>query len=174
MTRMKPTIDTGVLVLLLASLPSLAAAEIYRCQDGGALRFSDRPCGADAIRVQLPAPNLIEAVPAEPLARQHDKRIQAQVRRRVADDAEWRKEHEQAQRSAEEVRGARIRRVLVVGMTVNDVRSVRGAPQQIRRDEKAGIPREIWTYAAKDQPRETLTFEHGVVVEVRGSKAKAR
>jgi hypothetical protein len=171
---MSLTTNKWFLALLLAAQPALAAAEIYRCQDGGALRFSDRPCGDDAVRLQLPPPNLIKAVPAEPLARQHDERVKTQVRRRAAEDAEWRKRHEQEQRSDEQIRAARIRRELVIGMTANDVRSVRGAPQQIRRDEKGGNPREVWTYAVKDQPRETVTLERGLVVAVGGSKAKSR
>lgn len=165
---------TGLLLALLTLQPVPVWAEIYRCQDGATLRFSDQPCGSDAVRLRLPPPNLVQAVPSAPLARQYDERVEAQVRGRAAEDAAWRERHEAARRSADGIRSARIRRDLVIGMSANDVRTVRGAPQQLRRDDSGPTPREIWVYAGKDQPRETLTLERGVVVDLRGDKGKGR
>lgn len=165
----------AVLVLLVSGGIGTAAAEVYRCVENGTPQFSDRPCAAGAAPLALPPANVIEAAGrAEPLAERYQQRVEAYQRERALEDADWRRQHEQRATTGERVREARQRGEIVVGMSVLDVRSLRGDPQQIQPLAADGVRREVWTYGGKTKPRETITFENGVVVKRSGGKAKPR
>ena len=161
------------LLLVLGGI-STAGAEVYRCVERGTPRFSDQPCAAGTAPLAVPPPNVIEAGPQAPLAERYQQRVETYQRERAVEDADWRRQHEQRATTGERVREARQRGEVVVGMSVLEVRGLRGDPQQIQPLTANGIRREVWTYGGKNKPRETVTFENGVVVKHSGGRAKPR
>ncbi len=85
---MKPLLVAGVLALLPLAAP---AQNLYRCTEGGVIRYADRPCGKSAVLVSgqpaaarpetvvQPAPAPTAAAPAPPPAADAQAMRQAQL-----------------------------------------------------------------------------------------------
>lgn len=80
-------------VFMLASVPAPLLAQVYKCEDGGRVVFSDRPCAVDA-----------EPVDASPASGAY-RRSEAAARRAEAEAAMRRFEREDSARA--EARAAR-------------------------------------------------------------------
>jgi len=156
-----------IFVFLLALLSPAAfasASNIYRCDTGGHLTFTDRPCG-DASAVTLPNPNVMDSPGAAErgLAKQHDERIERERRQRDQADAVWLRQHQLQVARDGRVRSGIVEGKIVRGMTPQQVEEVLGKPGSVSHSvKKGGADQEHWTYKDGDTVQ-TVTFTDGQV-----------
>lgn len=75
---------------------------VYKCQEKGAITYTDRPCSKTAEAATLPQ-IVVTAPPARvqlDLAREHDARLARDLDERNRADAEWLKQHAAAKQAA--------------------------------------------------------------------------
>ena len=158
---MRPTF---VFLFALLSPAVLASAPIYRCDAGGHLTFTDRPC-SDAAEVTLPNPNVVASPGAgeRGLARQYDDRIERERRQRDQADAVWLRQHQLQVAKDDRVRSGIVEGKIVRGMTPQQVEEVLGKPGSVAHSVKKGADQEHWTYTASDGTVQTVTFTDGQV-----------
>ncbi|NGY04661.1 hypothetical protein [Solimonas terrae] len=150
-----------------------ANAEIYHCVVDGVPKFSDKPCHAGDAPVSVPDVTVVPAQKSEPLARQHDARVQAYQKARAEEDAAWGDEY--AARVADEarIRNARVRGEVVTGMSDDDVRKLLGDPQRVATRTNARGRIQSWSYNDSEHGRVTVTLQDDIVVDVRSSKTRS-
>lgn len=147
-------------------------AQVYRCEQDGVVRYTDKPCSNKARPVDLPDPVVIPAGPKADLLGEAKRRREAGTRARDEADAEWVAEHEKRKAEAERLRSGRITRTVVEGMSADDVRRIHGEPAVVsKRESKSGI-RETWSYALDGDRRLHVTFSEGRVSSVRMREPK--
>ena len=86
---------TAIAVVCLV-LPFFAGAKpVYKCEEKGAITYTDRPCTPDAVATELPG--LIVTTPPtaaeRELARESDARLARDRAERDAADAQWLEQH---------------------------------------------------------------------------------
>src|SRR5262245_9193052 len=82
-------------VVLLSAAVSGTAPAVYKCEEGGAITYTDRPCSPTATAHELPG-LIVTAPPStaeRALARAHDERAAREVAERDKADAAWLKRH---------------------------------------------------------------------------------
>ncbi|MFA5938626.1 MAG: DUF4124 domain-containing protein [Sinimarinibacterium sp.] len=158
----------------LATLATLdaARAEVYRCEQNGAIRYTDRPCTTGAQAVDLPDPIVLPAGPKEDFLDESRKRDQAKREARDRTDAEWLEEHEEQKEDEERLRSARNAGNVVEGMKPDDVRRLHGEPAVVSHSRSKNGDRETWSYVLGDGRRLHVTFVDGEVSAVRTRKEK--
>lgn len=150
----------GLVALLL--LPLAASAEVYRCEaPDGRVTYTDRPCATDSAPADLPPLNVTPSGKSANLAVEHDRRVQEGKQKRDAADAKFVKEQGEKQARDKQIRQAIIDRRAVSGMTVSELDSALGAPDQ-RSGENGN---ERWTYDENDH-RLTVTVKDGRVTSI--------
>ncbi len=165
--------SAGCAVLLCAVLFSGASgAAVYRCERDGAVVYADKPCAAGAKPADLPAAIVVPAGPAPNLLKLAEEREAKARAARDRADAEWLKTHEEEKAEAEQVRAGRIADEVVEGMSVADVRRLRGEPAVISNTTGKSGPRETWSYVLDNGSRLHVTFSNGKVSAIRTKQEK--
>ena len=162
-------------VVLLAAAVS-GAPTVYKCEEGGAITYTDRPCSPTATAHELPG--LIVAAPpsasARTLAREHDARIARDLAERDRTDAEWLKRHAEQRDREDRVRQAIIAHRVIKSMTMAEVRSALGDPEQVAGGESFGTDKETWTYHDVGGETRVVNFKNGEVLSTSTRRAKRR
>ncbi len=167
---MSPTASQSVVaaaVISAAVCAGPAAAQVYRCEQDGVVRYSDKPCSAQARPVELPPAIVVPAGPQADLLGQAEQRKQARRKARDAADAEWVQAHEARKAEEERLRSGRVTRTVVEGMAPDDVRRIHGEPTVVSTSQTAKGVREIWSYVLDGGARVHVTFTNGRVSGVR-------
>lgn len=153
------------LLLLSAGLfQAVHAGPIYKCEDTGAVTFTDQPCAAGAVPYRASGP-VVSAPPTaseRQLAAQYDARLERDRSARDRADAKWLKEQRGLKDRAERVRKAIIEHRVIRGMTAAEVKQSLGEPDRVRRSETHGSQKETWTYGMDGATR-TVNFKNGEV-----------
>lgn len=151
--------------VMLAVLALAAhAGPIYKCEDKGAVTFTDQPCASGVAPYRAPGP-VLSAPPTaseRDLAAQYDARIERDRLGRDRADAKWLKDQRGLKDRAERVRKAIIEHRVIRGMTAAEVKQSLGEPDRVRKSESHGSRKETWTYAANGATR-TVNFKNGEV-----------
>lgn len=156
---------------MLLAAPA-APAEIYRCEDKGHVRFTDRPCDAQAEPVELRAPIIVPAEPHPDLLGDSDKKSAARRKARDAADAAWVKDYTARKAAEERIRHGRMTRTVVEGMKPDDVRRLHGEPDVVTKSRGGKTERETWRYTLDDGTQLHVTFTGGAVSAVRTRESK--
>lgn len=146
---------------LLVLTPALCAAQtVYKCDEGGKITYTDRPCSASAKATEMP--QLVVAAPPaasqRALAKAHDERLAAGASERDRNDAVWLKEHARARDREERVHKAIVAHKVIKGMTATEVNQALGEPDHVESSESFGSDKETWTYTIDGQTR-TINFK---------------
>ena len=157
------------LLILCLLLPLAASAEVYRCTVEGRTVFTDRPCAANAQPAQLPPLQITEDFDGGDLAKQHDDRIARQKKARDDADAAFVKQHTEQREREARIRAAIIDHEAVPGMTLSQLDSALGSPDQEDRDGSSH--RRIYRRADHTV---TVRLEDGRVTHVNRSRKKRR
>lgn len=153
---MKLTVLPGFLL----SVCTVADAAVYRCEEHGAITYTDHPCRSDAEPAKLPALTTIpRAANAPDLARQYDDEARREAEARAAADREWLRQHGERETREREIRKAGIEHRVIKGMSRAQVRQALGAPTRI---EDADGPAERWFYEDGGEHR-TVRFKDGLM-----------
>lgn len=99
----------AVLALMLLQPLSAGAKPVYKCEEKGAITYTDRPCSPGAAAAELPG-LIVTTPPArseQDLARAHEERLAREQAERDRDDAQWLKEHAEAKAQADQDRAGR-------------------------------------------------------------------
>ena len=155
----------SLLLLMLATLP--AAADVYRCMVDGKTVFTDRPCDSQAAPHALQPSTVVAPDNNKGLAKQHDQRLQEQLKARDQADREWLEQHRADKVEAQRLRKALVEDRVISGMTPQQVRRVLGYPEQVRRSTNKGVVTERWTYRNGKSKRH-IRFADGVVIRAGG------
>jgi Domain of unknown function (DUF4124) len=170
---MKPLLVAGVGLLLLSS--PAGAKPVYKCEEKGAVTYTDRPCTPGAAATELQ--ELIVAQPPsrsqQDLARAHDARLERARSDRDRDDAAWLKQHGERKDREQRVRQAILAHKVIKGMTLDEVRQALGEPDAVDRGDSYGTAKETWTYAGDGQ-RRTVNFKDGQVTSTAGRTRRRR
>ena len=160
-------------VSLLAA--SAGAQPVYKCEEKGAITYTDRPCSPSARSAALPG--LIVTQPPGPsqrdLARAWDERINRERSERDRDDGEWLKQHANRKDREQRVRQAILAHKVIKGMTFDEVKRALGEPDQVDRGDSYGTAKETWTYAGSGQ-RRTVNFKDGQVISTAARAKRQR
>lgn len=167
----------STLAVTLIMLPLWANAEVYRCERGGRMVYTDQPCNKNAKPAALPEINFVGTPGAsqsdKELARQWDQRIEKGKRVRSQSDKAWLDSHAAAQKKEERIRAAFNRHKVVKGMTPQQVRQILGDPDaQSIQDGREDIT--IWSYKPDNGPQHTISFRGGEVNSVSTRKGKKK
>lgn len=162
----------GAAALVALAAADAARAEVYRCEQNGVVRYTDKPCNAQAQALDLPDPIVLPAGPTEDLLGKARKRNQAQREARDKADTEWLEQHEAQKADEERLRSARIAGDVVEGMKADDVRRLHGDPAVVSHSRGKNGDRETWSYVLGDGRRLHVTFVDGQVSTVRTRKEK--
>lgn len=157
----------GAVVLVTLAAADVAHAEVYRCEQNGVVRYTDKPCNPRAQALDLPEPIVLPAGPKVDLLGEASKRKQKQREARDETDAQWLEEHEARKADEERLRSARIDGEVVEGMKEADVRRLHGEPAVVSRSSGKNGDRETWSYVLGDGRRMHVTFVDGQVSTVR-------
>jgi hypothetical protein len=167
-----PTAVVAVAVIGAAVCAAPAAAQVYRCEQDGVVRYADKPCERGARPVELPPAIVVPAGPQADLLEQAERRKQAQRKARDAADGQWLQAHEARKSEEERLRSGRVTRTVVEGMAPDDVRRIHGDPPVVSTSQTAKGPRETWSYALDGGTRLHVTFTNGRVSSVRTREDK--
>jgi Domain of unknown function (DUF4124) len=98
---------TAMVVVALIFSVSAGAKPVYKCEEGGQITFTDRPCAPDASPLALPDPIITAPLtrPEQDLARANEERLARERAERDRADAEWLAQH--AERKEAEARKQR-------------------------------------------------------------------
>lgn len=150
-----------------------AAAQVYRCEQDGVVRYTDKPCSSKSRPVDLPDPIVVPAGPKADLLGDARRKRQAGREARDQADAEWVAGHEARKADEERLRTARITRTVVEGMSADDVRRIHGEPAVVSKRETKSGTRETWSYALDGDRRLHVGFDgEGRVSSVRMREPK--
>jgi hypothetical protein len=153
----------GVFLLAVGAAP----AQVYRCEQDGVVRYTDKPCEQGARPVELPPAIVVPAGPKADLLGDAERKRESQRKARDKADAAWVEAHEARKAEEERLRSGRVTRTVVEGMGPEDVRRIHGEPAVISRSRTAKGPRETWSYALEGGKRLHVTFVDGRVSSVR-------
>ncbi|MEQ1439606.1 DUF4124 domain-containing protein [Fontimonas sp. SYSU GA230001] len=159
-------------VWLAAALLNVQAAraEVYRCEQNGSIRFTDRPCSPQAQAVDLPDPVVLPAGPKADLLGEAEARQRSARSARDKADADWLQEHERRKADEERLRAARNAGEVAPGMSADEVRRLHGEPAVVSHSRGKDGDRETWSYVLSDGRRLHVTFIGGQVSAVRTRK----
>lgn len=159
---------------LLLSVPA-GAQPVYRCEEGGAITYTDQPCAPGAAARQLPAVIVVTPPPASQraLAREHDARLARDRAERDRADAEWLKQHGNRRDREARVRKAILAHKVIRGMTMDEVRQALGEPDDVSGGETFGSDKESWTYTDSGGTR-TVNFKNREVTTTSLRRKKGR
>ena len=161
--------------VVLAAGPQPRSQSVYKCQEKGAITYTDRPCAAGAEAATLPD-LIVTAPPARAqleLARAHDARIARESSDRVRGDAEWLKQHGQRRDREARVRKAILGHEVIRNMTPDEVRQALGEPDHVDTGDSYGTAKETWTYLDGGS-RRTVNFKDGKVTTTARKDRRAR
>jgi hypothetical protein len=145
---------TGVFFVLSCHA---AATAVYRCNTGGKLVYSARPCGKDARRLKLSdtANSISMVTPKLPRESTGTKRKRSSELQRCPAD----------RLSSTELRNLRISHAIVVCESAEEVRASWGKPSTVKRTVNQDHVREHWVYKnRKGKPLRSVNLEDGKVV----------
>lgn len=153
--------DRSVLGTLWLGLALLIVAgdvrsEVYRCERGGVITYTDRPCADGAVPHELPPIGQVPAGEAADLSGAYDERRAREREQRTRENARWLQEHQARKAQAERFEAAIREGRVLKGMTPDHVRRALGRPDEVER----GAGAEIWTYGT-GRGRKTLVFRDG-------------
>lgn len=138
--------------LLLCASGMLGATEIYQCQQGGTVIYSDTPCGDDAVQVPIKPPNSHE--PHEPeVLPAPEKRQRDPVEKSTSEETDC------PYINTTKLRRHIIKKELLKGMKPKDVERAWGKPSNIVESTQ----RTKWTYYHNQNASEIVYFENGCV-----------
>jgi hypothetical protein len=164
----------SAVVCLVLSL-SAGAKPVYKCEEKGAITYTDRPCAPDAVAAELPG--LIVTTPPTAsqrgLARAHDQRLAKAGAERDRDDAQWLEQHANRKDREARVRAAILGHRVIRSMTFDEVERALGKPDEIQGGDSFGTSKTTWVYL-KDGQRRVVNFKDGEVTTTtaRGRKQK--
>lgn len=155
-----------LLAALGASWIGASPAEVYRCQAGAEVRYSDQPCAAGQAPIAVEQPNTMHADPGDhALARQHDRETGASNQSRADAAAAAQKSYQARSQAQARVRLAQLHQEVAVGMTPSQVSAILGEPAAERSSQTAAGSTQTWTF--RDGGRtQTIRFKDGKVASV--------
>lgn len=132
---------------LLLLVLSSAQAEVYRCEQGGQIVYTDQPCSGNATPETLPKLHVIPPNEVEQrLAGEYDQKRAKEKKARDKANQEWLKKHQAKKSDAERLKKARTQGKVVAGMTANQVRDLYGEPDDIKITAREDDATERWTF----------------------------
>lgn len=161
--------------VVLAAGPGPRSQSVYKCQEKGAITYTDRPCSPTAEAATLPG-LIVAAPPARAqldLARAHDARVAREASGRDRGDAEWLKQHGQRRDREARVRQAILGHKVIRNMTPDEVRQSLGEPDHVDTGDSYGTEKETWTYL-DGGARRTVNFKDGKVTTTTRKDRRAR
>jgi hypothetical protein len=149
---------------VLFPVVATGASPVYKCQESGAITYTDRPCSPDAQATPMPGLIVSEPPPKSQreLARAWDQRIARERGDRDRADAEWLKQHHNRRDREARVRQAIVEHRVIKSMTADEVRQALGEPDHIDTGDSYGTAKQTWTYL-DDGARRTVNFKNGEV-----------
>ena len=164
------------LLSVLSLLPALAGAQtVYKCQEGGKITYTDRPCPASATAAELPL-LIVAGKPSareQALARAHDERLARAGSERDREDAVWLKEHARSADREARVHKAIVEHRVIKGMTAEEVNQSLGTPDAVASSESFGSDKETWTYTLDGKTR-TINFKDRQVTTTSAKQKSSR
>lgn len=157
-------VSAALLVTAVAAGASAGTAPVYKCEESGAITYTDQPCSATAATHALPAP-IVAAPPSRSeleRAAAHDRRLVRDRAERDRADGEWLTQHAQRRDREARVRKAILEHRVIKSMTMDEVRQSLGEPDRIDGGDSYGTAKETWTYLSGGQ-RRTVNFKNGEV-----------
>lgn len=153
-----------VAALLVASGASAGTPPVYKCEEKGAITYTDQPCSAAARPHELPLATTIQPPGAaeRERAREHDARIARERAERDRADGAWLEQHRNRRDRETRVRQAILEHRVIRSMTRDEVRQALGEPDRIDSGDSYGTAKETWTYQL-DGERRTVNFKDGEV-----------
>lgn len=166
----------GIAALLVAGFAagaSAGTAPVYKCEENGAITYTDQPCSATAAAHQLPAAIVVAPPSRSELerARTHDSRLARDRAERDRADGEWLTQHAQRRDREARVRKAIVEHRVIKGMTMAEVRQALGEPDDVAGGDSFGSDKATWTYTDAAGTR-VVNFKSGEVTTTRGKTAK--
>ena len=159
---------------LLLLVVGTADAEVYRCDKGGRVVYTDQPCSENAEPKQLPQLNVVEPSELEKhLADEYDKQQAKEKKIRDKANQKWLKQHEAKTADAERLKKTRNQGKVVSGMSADQVRDIYGEPDSIKKSESAGISKERWTFHLNGVVQ-TVDLKDGRVTHRSEKKSKSK
>jgi len=156
----------GIAALSVSGVAGASAgtAPVYKCEENGAITYTDRPCSDTAQAHALPAPIVVAPPSRSELerARAHDSRLARDRAERDRADGEWLTQHANRRDREARVRKAILEHRVIKSMTMDEVRQALGEPDRIDGGDSYGTAKETWTYLADGQ-RRTVNFKNGEV-----------
>jgi hypothetical protein len=154
----------GIAAVWVASGASAGTPPVYKCEEKGAITYTDRPCSDAAQPHELPLATMVQRPGASELerARSFDARLARERADRDRADGEWLKQHANRRDRAERVRKAILEHRVIKSMTRDEVRQALGEPDQVDSGDSYGTAKETWTYQL-DGERRTVNFKDGEV-----------
>lgn len=142
-------------------VPAMAAqAAVYRCESGGQVTYTDRPCAAGAQPAVLPPIGVVPGSKGLDLAKQYDARVRGEREAHARADRSWLDAHAAEQAQARAAASAMKAGRTAPGMSTYEARQALGRPDRVRRRGD----RETWTYEKDGKAGRTVIFENGRVV----------
>lgn len=130
--------QTLLVLMVILILPAMARSEVFRCDSGGEVRFSDQPCGQDSeeitIRDNRIGGNFGQNLPPEPEVT--DKKPEEPGQQEAEDTCRF--------INSTDLRRYLVREQVVQGMTREQVLKAFGRPP-----ETYPTPQETWVYQTK-------------------------
>lgn len=148
-------------------------AAVYRCETGGKVQFTDRPCTAGAQPHPLTPATVISPGEDVDLVRAYDERLERERGERDAADGAFLKRHKAEKAEAARIRKAVIGNRIVPGMRPEHVRRVLGPPDEVSKGVSGGSATERWTYR-EGKSRRQVVFRDGAVSQAGETAAKKK
>lgn len=166
---------SSVCIGVLSVAVSAGARPVYKCEEKGAITYTDQPCSTTADAHALPPVTVIQSPgPLERArARAHDENLAREQAERDRADAEWLKQHRNRRDREQRVRQAILGHKVIKSMTAAEVRQALGEPDRIDSGDSYGTAKETWTYLL-DGERRTVNFKDGEVTTTMRKGKRAR
>lgn len=126
--------------ILMLGVPATAWSQVYRCEAGGDIRFSDQPCGEDSEVI---------TIRDNQIGGSFGQNLPAATEQADTDEEPEKSENQEAEGTCRFINSTDLRRYLVreqvvKGMTKEHVRKAFGRPP-----ETYPTPQETWVYQTK-------------------------
>ena len=135
------------------------AAAVYRCEVGGKMVYTDKPCASGSAPHAMAPLSTMPAAEGGDLAQDYDARKQSSRETKDKEDAAWLKAHAAEKAESARMDGAVREGKVLKDMTADQVRRTLGSPDEVERKDG----RERWTYTGKK--KQVVVLEGGKVVK---------
>ncbi len=160
--------------LILLFAVGTAHAEVYRCERGGQVIYTDQPCSESAQPKDLPRLQVVEPNEFEQrLAGEYDKKQARDKKARDKANKEWLVRHKANTLNSERLQKARKQGKVAAGMSAEQVRNLYGEPDDIKITGRENGATERWTFH-RHGAVQTVDLKDGLVTRHTEKKSKKK